>query len=104
MQDQDARSRRVVQLRPGQLDLLQLAQHLDAEVLNGFLVVGVVRVCPELAVHLPPGETQRSAKRKGPVHQPEVQVEAQRRTLERREGVHIERLRVADNLVEERLT
>ena len=54
---EDARSRRVVQLRPGQLDLLQLAQHLDAEVLNGFLVVGVVRVCPELAVHLPPGET-----------------------------------------------
>ena len=43
---EDARSRRVVQLRPGQLDLLQLAQHLDAEVLNGFLVVGVVRVCP----------------------------------------------------------
>ena len=53
---EDARSRGVVQARPGHLDLLQLAQHLDAEVLNGFLVVGVVRVCSELAVHLPPGE------------------------------------------------
>ena len=36
MQDQDAPGRRVVQIRPGQLDLLQLAQNLVPEVLKRF--------------------------------------------------------------------
>ena len=44
MQDQEARSRRVDQAWPSQLDLLQLAEHLTAEVLNGNLVAGFVRV------------------------------------------------------------
>ena len=40
MQDQDTRSRGVVQPRPGQLDLLQLAQGLAAEEFNRCLVAG----------------------------------------------------------------
>ena len=38
MQDQAPRSRRVVQLRPGQLDLLQLPENLTTEVLDGALM------------------------------------------------------------------
>ena len=56
MQDQDARSRGVVQARPGQLDFLQLAENLCAKGVNGALVAGLVRVRSELAVHLPPCE------------------------------------------------
>ena len=56
VQDQKAQSRRVVQVRPGQLDLLQLAQDTAAEEFDGLLVAGFVRVHSELAVHLPPGE------------------------------------------------
>ena len=40
IEGQDARSRRVVQLRPRDLDLLQLAENLAAEVLDGFFIVG----------------------------------------------------------------
>ena len=56
MQDQDARSRRVVQLRPGQLDLLQLAHSLTLEVADGHSVAGFVRVYTELPIQLTPGE------------------------------------------------
>ena len=63
MQDQEARSRAVVQTRPGQLDLLQLAQHIAAEVEDGALIVGFVRVQAKLTVHLTPGEPLRSAER-----------------------------------------
>ena len=101
MQDQDARSRGVVQLRPGQLDLLQLAERLDPEVLDGFLVVGVFRVCGELTVHLPPGEILRSTEREDAVDKPEVDIEAQGTSFECREGVHVERYGVADDLVVE---
>ena len=38
MPNQDTRSRRVIQRRPGQFDLLQLAENLAAEVLNGVVV------------------------------------------------------------------
>ena len=65
MQDQDTRSRGVVQARPGQLDLLQLAQHLAAEVLDGAVVAGFGRVCAELAVQLLPREPLRSTEREG---------------------------------------
>ena len=82
MQNQEARSRRVIQLRPGQLDLLQLAQNLDAEVLNGFLVAGLVRVQAELAVHLPPGDPLWGADREGAVHQPQIEIQAQRTSFE----------------------
>ena len=41
MQDQDSRSRGVVQARPGQLDFLQLAENLAAEVLNGVVVASL---------------------------------------------------------------
>ena len=51
----------------------------------------------------PPGEPQRSAEREGPVHQPEVEVKAQGGAFERREGVHVERNRMVDDLVEELL-
>ena len=98
-EDQDASGRRVVQPRPGQLDLLQLAQTVLAEILNGAIVAGLGRVHSELPIDLLPGEPLGSAKREGPVDKPEVQVEAQRRTLERREGVHVERHRVVDDLL-----
>ena len=52
MQDQEARRRGVVQVRPGQLDLFQLAQTVRAEVVNSALVAGLVRVWAELTVNL----------------------------------------------------
>ena len=72
MQDQDTRSRGVVQPRPGQLDFLQLAQGLAAEEFNRFLVAGFRRVRAELAVDLPPSELLRSAEREGAVGEPQV--------------------------------
>ena len=80
MQDQDARSRGVIQVIPGQLDLLQLSEHLVPEGLNGVVVVGLGGVHSKLAVHLLPGEPLRSAEREDPVDEPQVQVEAQGRT------------------------
>ena len=56
---------------------------------------------PELAVHLSPGEAQWSAEGEGAVGEPQVEIEAQGAALERREGVHVERDGVADDLVEE---
>ena len=56
MQDQDARGCRVVQLRPSQLDLLQLAQSLAAEDFDNSLVGGFSWVRSKLAVQLSPGE------------------------------------------------
>ena len=70
MQDQDARSRRVVQIRPGQLDLLQLAQGLPTKDFDNSLVAGLGRVRSELLVQLPPGEPQRSTKRENAVGEP----------------------------------
>ena len=94
MQDQDAPGRRVVQIRPGQLDLLQLAQNLVPEVLNGLVIAGFGRVRSELLVQLLPSEAERSTEGEGAVGQPEVEIEAQRTTLESREGVHVERHRM----------
>ena len=98
---QDARSRGVVQLWPGQLDLLQLAENLAPEEFNRLFVASLIRVCLELAVQLTPGEPLRALEREGAAGAPEVEIEAQRRTLEGREGVHVQRHRMADNLVEE---
>ncbi len=56
MQDQDARSRGVVQARPGDLDFLQLPQDAAAEEFDGLLVAGFSRVRSELAVQEPPSE------------------------------------------------
>ena len=64
MQDQEARRRGVVQVRPGQLDLFQLAQTLRAEVVNSALVAGLVRVWAELTVNLLPGEPLGSCQSK----------------------------------------
>ena len=94
IEDQDARSRRVVQLRPRDLDLLQLAENLAAEVLDGFFIVGAGRVCAELLVHPTPGEPLRGCQSKDSIGEPQVNIEAQGRTLERLEGVHVERYRV----------
>ena len=46
MQDQDARRRRVVQVLPGQLDFLQLAENLVTEGLNGVVVAGLAGCAP----------------------------------------------------------
>ena len=40
-----------------------------------------------------PGEAQRSTKREGAVDQPQVEIEAQRRAFEGREGIHVNRYR-----------
>ena len=83
MQDQDSFGRRVVQLRPGQFDLLQLAEALCTEVVNGALVAGFGRVRSKLAVQEPPREGFGSAKGESPVDQPQVEIEAQGGALER---------------------
>ena len=100
MQDQEARSRRVVQVRPSQLDLLQLAQDFFAEVADGEFVAGLVRVQAKLTVDLTPGEPLRSTEGEGAVDQPEVEIEAQGTSFEGRKSVHVERYRVTDDLVE----
>ena len=56
VQDQHARSRRVVQLRPDELDFFQFAQNLTLKVADGYSVAGLVRVQAELAVDLPPSD------------------------------------------------
>ena len=66
-EDQDARLRRVVQPRPGQLDLDQFPQDFNAEVLDSPLVGRFGRICVELAVQLSPCEPLWSPKREGPV-------------------------------------
>ena len=101
MQDQDARSGRVVQARPSRLDLLQLAEGLTAEVLNGALVAGLVRVQAELAVDLPPSDPLWGADREGAVDQPQVEVQAQGGAFEGGESVHVNRYGVVDDLIEE---
>ena len=104
MQNQYALCCRVAQLRPCDLDLLQLAQHIAAEVLDGVLIVCLEGVQTKLAVEVLPGEVQRSAEREHAVGEPQVEIEAQGATLERRESVHVEWDRVADNLIKESLT
>ena len=50
VEDQDPFGRGVVQVRPGQLDLLQFAQDLVPEILDGLLVAGFGGVQTELTV------------------------------------------------------
>ena len=45
-EDQDARSRAVVQARPSEFDLFQLAQDIAPEVLDGFFIVGLAGCAP----------------------------------------------------------
>ena len=59
-----------------------------------FLSLALCRVHSELPIHLLPGEALRSTKREDPVGEPQVQVQAQRRAFEGREGVHVNRHRV----------
>ena len=54
------------------------------EVADGNPVAGAGWVHPKLTIHLLPGEPLWSAEREGPVDQPQVEIEAQRRALERR--------------------
>ena len=101
MEDQDPSACRVVQIRPGQLNLLQLAQNLESELLNGACLRGACRVRSELAVHLPPCDLHRGRQRESPVGEPQVEIEAQRASLEPLQSIHVERHGVADDLVEE---
>ena len=57
------------------------------------------RVRAELFKELLPRETQRRLEREGAIDEPEIQVEAERRPLQRLKGVHVERDRVRDDLV-----
>ena len=59
---------------------------------------------PNWAVQEPPSEPQRSAEGEGPIGEPQVEIEAQRRPFECLEGGEIEWDRMAHNLVEESLT
>ena len=104
MQNQHARSRRIVQLLPGHLDLLQLAENLVPEGLNSVVVAGFGRVRSKLAVQLLPSETLRSTECERPVDKPEVEIEAQGGAFEGLQDVHVNRHRVVDDLVEEHLT
>ncbi len=92
-----------MQVRPRVLDLLQLAQTVPAEIINGALLGGLGRIRAELPVELPPRETERAREVEGPVGEPQVQVESKRRPLEALEDVHVDRDRVADDLVKELL-
>ena len=95
--------RRVVQVRPGHLDLDQLPQAVRAEVVNGTLIARHGRVHPELAVEARPGEPQRTLERERPAGEPQVEIETQRRASEGFEDVHVERHGMADDLLEELL-
>ena len=53
----------------------------------------------KLLIELFPREAQRALERKRPIDEPEVQVEAEWRPLERLEAVQVERDRVRDDLV-----
>ena len=83
MQDQNARSHRVIQVRPGCLDLPQLAQNHMLEVTDGNSASGAGRVHSELAVQPPPGEALRSAQGEGAIVEPQVEIEAQGAAFER---------------------
>ena len=103
MQDQDARSRGVVQPRPGQLDLLQLAQMpWRRKNLDGLRCRWL---CPGPAPNWRYNcrQVSRSGARSAnsPVGEPQVEIEAQGAPLESREGVHVNRYRMVDDLVEE---
>ena len=50
--DQHTRGRRVVQLRPDELDLLQLPEALCPEVVDDILIAGLGRIRPELTAPL----------------------------------------------------
>ena len=101
IEDQNAPRRSIVQVRPSELDLLQLPQNTLAEVADGKFIAGLVRVHSELAVDLPPCDPLRGAAREGAVDQPQVEIEAQRRAFEGLEGGEIEWDRMAHNLIEE---
>ena len=75
MQDQDARSRRVVQVGPSEFDFFQLAEGLAAKHLNGVFISRVHWVCTELPVEVLPGDPQRALEREGPVGEPQVEIQ-----------------------------
>ena len=68
--------RHVVQLRPGDLDLLQLPQAVFAKVIGDALVSCFARIHSELAVQARPGEPQRTLQREGPIGQPQIDINA----------------------------
>ena len=88
-----------MQVRPRALDLLQLAETVFAEIVHGVCIARLGRVYAELPVEQRPREPQRALERERPVGEPQVQVESERRPLERSQDVHVERNRVRDDLV-----
>ena len=77
-----ARDRPIVQLRPGVFNFLQLAQTGRAEHAHRAVVDDFERVRAELPIELLPREGQWSLKREGAIHEPEVQIQPERRPLE----------------------
>ena len=60
-------------------------------------------MCAELFIELPPGERQRSLEREGPIREPEVQIQPERRPLEGAQSAQVERDRVRDDFLKESL-
>ena len=76
VQDQHTLARGEVQAKPGVLDFFQLPQAVLAEIPDDKFIALLRLVRAELPVEARPGEPQWKFEGKGPVVEPEVEVEA----------------------------
>ena len=95
--------RRIVQIRPSQLDLLQFAQAVRAKGVDSAIIARLDRVHSELTIEAHPGEPERTPQRESPIGQPQIEINTQRRALEGLQDIQIQRHRVANDLLEELL-
>ena len=65
--------RRVVQVRPSQLDLLQLPKAVRTKSLNSAVISFLSRFHSELAIEALPGEPEWTLQCEGPVRQPQIE-------------------------------
>ena len=86
-EDESARHRVVVQVRPRAFDFLQLAETGRAEVADGIFLRCLRRVHAELPVDLFPREGERRLEPERPVGEPQVEIEAERRPREPLEDI-----------------
>ena len=93
------RHRVVVQAGPRAFDFLQLAETGRAEVADGIFLRCLRGVHAKLPVELFPREGERRLEPERPVGEPQVEIEAERRSLEPLEDIQVERDRVRDDLV-----
>src|ERR1039458_5000925 len=97
----------VVERWPANLQLLEFSENVFAEVADNVLVTGSGGVGSELHVQTFPCQTLRllalAVERESFVGKPHLQVEAERGPLHLFQDSHVERNRVSNDLVEERL-